>query len=223
MTSENNITKIQKWYRKILYTPIYACKSIIEILNLNETIMNNCLFECVSISKNYPPQKNEYKFIYGKLVEISLLNAFIDIGFKCIDLDKNHKIGSEYKNDISIFKNKFSIKAKLNKGGDVILINKKSTIKHKVDINIMLFVINEGKLYIFPSNFSNSININDYIKEDSGCISYKSKLFTFINKNNKEYIYTFPKLDEEQKKILNDIKEKDIMNDLYNNIIKLKI
>ena len=223
MALEHNITKIQKWYRKVVYKPRYACKSIIEVLNLNENIMKNCLFECMSISKNFPPQKNEYKFIYGKLVEISLLNAFIDIGLKCIDLDKNHKIGSEYKNDISIFKNKFSIKAKLNKGGDVILLNKKSTAKHKVNINIMLLVINEGKLYIFPSNFSNSININDYIKEDAGCISYKSKLFSFIDKNNKEYIYTFPKLDDEQKNLLDDIKEQDIMNDLYNNIIKLKV
>ena len=223
MALEQNITKIQKWYRKLVYKPRYACKSIIEVLNLNENIMKKCLFECMSISKNFPPQKNEYKFIYGKLVEISLLNAFRDIGFKCIDLDKNHKIGSEYKNDISIFKNKFSIKAKLNKGGDVILLNKKSTAKHKVNINIMLLVINEGKLYIFPSNFSNSININQYIKEDAGCISYKSKLFSLIDKNNKEYIYTFPKLDEEQKKSLEDIEEQDIMNDLYNNIIKLKI
>jgi hypothetical protein len=221
--SVDNIRKIQGWYRKISYKPQYVCKSIIEILNLNEKIMKNCLFECMSISKNFPPQKNEYKFIYGKLVEISLLNAFKNIGLNCIDLDKNHKIGSEYKNDIEIFKNKFSIKAKLNKGGDVILLNKKSTNKHKININLMLLVINEGKLYVFPSNFHNSVNINDYIKEDAGCISYKSKLFSLIDKNNKEYIYTFPKLDEEQTNSLSNIEEQDIMNDLYNNIIKLKI
>ena len=220
---EYNIKRIQKWYRNILYKSRNTCKSIIEILNLNENIMKNCLYECVSISKNFPPQKNEYKFIYGKLVEIALTNAFTNIGLKCIDLDKNHKSGSEYKNDISLFKNKFSIKAKLNKGGDIILVNKKSTLKHNININLMLLVINEGKLYIFPSNFNNKININNYIKEDVGSISYKSKLISFIDKNNKEYIYTFPKLDDTQKEDLSKIKEKDIMNDLYNNIIKLKI
>ena len=219
----NNIIRVQQWYRKILYKPIFSCKSIIEILNLNENIMKKCLYECISISKNFPPRKNEYKFIYGKLVEISLLNAFRDIGLNCIDLDKNHKVGSEYKNDISIFKNKFSIKAKLNRGGDVILLNKKSTAKHNVNLNLMLLVINEGKLYIFPSNFDSSININEYIKEDAGCISYKSKLFSLIDKKYTEYIYTFPQLDEEQKISLSDLEEQDIMNDLYNNIIKLKI
>lgn len=219
----NNIIRVQKWYKRILYKPKYSCKSIIEILNFNKNIMKKCLYECISISKNFPPRKNEYKFIYGKLVEISLLNAFRDIGLNCIDLDKNHKVGSEYKNDISIFKNKFSIKAKLNKGGDVILLNKKSTAKHNVNLNLMLLVINEGKLYIFPSNFDSSININEYIKEDAGCISYKSKLFSLIDKKYTEYIYTFPQLDEEQKISLSDLEEQDIMNDLYNNIIKLKI
>ena len=213
--------KIQKWYRNISYSKRNVCKSIIEILKLNENIMRNCFYECLSISKNFPPQKNEYKFIYGKLVEISLINAFTNIGINCIDLDKNHKFGSEYKNDISIFKNNFSIKAKLNKGGNVILVNKKSTSKHKVNINIMLVVINEGKLYIFPSNFDDSINIKEYIKEDAGSISYKSKLFSLIDKKNKDYIYNFPELDETQKDLLSNITEQDIMNDLYKNIIKI--
>lgn len=216
-----SVKMIQKWYRNISYSKRNVCKSIIQILKLNEDIMRNCFYECVSISKNFPPQKNEYKFIYGKLVEISLINAFTNIGINCIDLDKNHKSGSEYKNDISIFKNKFSIKAKLNKGGDVILINKKSTTKHNVSINIMLVVINEGKLYIFPSNFDDSININEYIKEDSGVISYKSKLFSLINKKYKDYIYSFPELDEKQKDLLSNITEQDIMNNLYKDIIKI--
>jgi hypothetical protein len=216
-----SVKMIQKWYRNISYSKRNVCKSIIQILKLNEDIMRNCFYECVSISKNFPPQKNEYKFIYGKLVEISLINAFTNIGINCIDLDKNHKSGSEYKNDISIFKNKFSIKAKLNKGGDVILINKKSTTKHNVSINIMLVVINEGKLCIFPSNFDDSVNINEYIKEDSGVISYKSKLFSLINKKYKDYIYSFPELDEKQKDLLSNITEQDIMNNLYKDIIKI--
>lgn len=68
----------------------------------NIGIMNLCYYKICCISKKYPPQKNENKFIYGKLVEKSLMEAFCKMGFICEDLDKKHKFGSEYKNDITL-------------------------------------------------------------------------------------------------------------------------
>jgi hypothetical protein len=121
-------------------------------------------------------------------------------------------------NDLSLLKIKFSIKGKLNKGGDVILINKKSTAKHNIKLNLILCVINAGKLYIFPSNI---FNIKKYIKEDAGCISYKSSLFTFLDKNYSKYIYIFPSLDDISNKKLSEIKEKNIMSYLYDKFIKI--
>jgi hypothetical protein len=155
------------------------------------------------------------------MVEMSISESFNNIvGIKCIDLDKSHKIGSEYKNDISILNLKFSIKTKLNKGGNVILINKKSNnVKHNTSVNLILCVINEEKLYIFPDNFIP--NIGFYIKHNVGTIEYKSSLFTLINRQYKMFIYTFPKLDRIHKQQLEKLTIVDIFEEMYNKYIKL--
>ena len=133
------IIRIQRYCRLPYQQKLIKCLSIIEILNLNPTIMRDCNFACHKTSKQFPPHKNENKFIYGKMVEMSINEALNKIGLKCIDLDKSHKTGSEYKNDISILNLKFSIKAKLNKGGSVILINKKSNnVKHNISFRRVL-------------------------------------------------------------------------------------
>lgn len=179
--------------------------------------MRNCLFEFIKISKKFPPQKNENKFIYGKLGEFVILNILHELNISnIIDLDKKHIKGSEYKNDIQIDKIKFSIKTKLNKPGDVIMINCKSRNDHKIDCNTIITIINEKKLYIIPK----SMELDEYIKKDSGSILFKSKLFTFINKEHKELIYIFPDITEEQKIIIDNICEVDIYNILYDIHIK---
>ena len=184
-------------------------------LDKNIDIMRKCYKEFCLISKKFPPQKNEYKFIYGKLGEKALISMLENIGINITDLDANHKIGSEYKNDIQIEDIKFSIKVKLNKGGDVIMINCKSKGNHTLDINTIVVVINERKIYFIPKTF----NTDDYIKSDSGSISYKSKLFTHINKKHPELIYTFPELTSDELDIIKGVREVDIYNELYINYI----
>jgi hypothetical protein len=214
------IVKIQSWWRKrcsqIRDVVGIKFKLIIETLINYPEIMRVCLFEITKISILYNPQKNENKFIYGKLIEKSIINAFLKIGFIVKDLDDNHLIGSEYKNDIRILNVDISIKAKLKKGGDVILINKKSTSKHNINMQLLLCVIQDRKLYFIPSNI---VNMNVYVKEDAGCISYKSKLFTFIEKQYSEYIYYFPELSDERKQQLSLLKPIDIMTKLYRDTI----
>jgi hypothetical protein len=211
---------IQNWVRKRLskFNKInIKFKEILHQLQLNEEIMRKCYFEIKLISLKYPPQKNELKFIYGKLVEMSIINAFTKIGFHCNDLDKNHICGSEYKNDITLLGIDISIKAKLNKGSDVILINKKSSSNHKIEIQLLLCLINDGKLYFIPSNI---VDNKIYVKEDAGCISYKGKLLTNIDKKHKEYIYTFPELTFEEKNNLKNIENINIYEKIYNETIK---
>ena len=212
----DNIIKIQKWFHNICNKSKIKCQVIIELLNANPVIMSKYLIEIISISKKFPPRKNENKFIYGKLIEKSLLNAFIDIGFKCEDLDKTHTSGSEYKNDIKMLKLKYSIKAQKSRG-DVRLINTLSTAKHNINMTLILCVINDKKLYIFPSNI---VNQNTYIKKDAGSISYKASLFSWIDKNHPEYIYMFPSLTPEQETNINNIQEIMIYEYLYDTFIK---
>lgn len=192
-----------------------ACINLISMCNLpnNREHMQMCLFELRKISRKFPPLKNEYKFIYGKLCEIALTKAFQKCNIDVVDLDKSHAIGSEYKNDIEVLDHKFSIKTKLNKSGDIIMINCKSTSDHVLDINTILMVINEGLIYIFPTDFFEQ---TDYVKRDSGSISFKGKLITHINKNHQEYIYKFPELKQEHKEELENMSEVDIFTDLYN-------
>jgi hypothetical protein len=55
------------------------CEYIIEEMKMekNEDKMRKCYKELIKISKKFPPQKNENKFIYGKLGE----KALIHIGY----------------------------------------------------------------------------------------------------------------------------------------------
>lgn len=200
---------LQKTARQLACIDLIAACSNIQ----NREHMQTCLFELRKISKKFPPLKNEYKFIYGKLCEIALIKAFQKSSIDVVDLDKSHTMGSEYKNDIQVLDQKFSIKTKLNKSGDIIMINCKSKSEHVLDINTILMVINEGLMYIFPTDFFEQ---KDFVKRDSGSISFRGKLITHINKNHPEYIYKFPELSDEQKETLENMPEVDIFNDLFN-------
>jgi hypothetical protein len=189
---------------------------IIEEMNLqkNEEKMKKCYRELIKISRKFPPQKNENKFIYGKLGEKALVSMFEDIGIKnIVDLDEKHITGSEYKNDIAINDVYFSIKVKLNKPGDIIMINCKSTPDHTLDINTLIIVINERKIYAIPKTF----NTDEYIKRDSGSISYKNKILTYFTKECPKYVYTFPEPESQENLQIPAI---DIFNILYNDYIK---
>lgn len=217
LSNHNDATTIiQKWWNNKTAVINNKFKAIIELLDQYPSIMRECLFQLYKISILYNPQKNENKFIYGKLIEKSLIHALSQIGFKVTDLDDNHSVGSEYKNDISLLNVNISIKGKLKKGGDVILINKKSTSKHKINMQLLLCVIQDHKLYFIPSSI---VDNADYVKEDAGCISYKSKLFTMIDKKHGEYIYKFPDLLEDEKNMLTDLKPLDIMSILFKDTI----
>ena len=198
---------------------LLMCNYLIEQMKLkeNKDTLRKCHYEFKIISKKFPPQKNEYKFIYGKLGEIALINMFSKIGINVKDLDVGHKIGSEYKNDIQINNTKISIKVKLNNKGDVIMINCKSRNDNNLDdINTIVVVINSGLIYVIPKTF----NTDSYIKRDAGCISYKSKLFTHITNNYPEYIYKFPDLLPEEVLKLEETVDVDIYNQLFNDYIK---
>jgi hypothetical protein len=192
------------------------CQYIIEEMKMENNIdkMRKCYRELIKISKKFPPQKNENKFIYGKLGEKALISMFENIGIiDIVDLDILHNTGSEYKNDVIINDVYFSIKVKLNKTGDIIMINCKSTSEHTLDMNTIVVVINEKKIFAIPKTFNSA----EYIKRDSGSISYKNKILTHFTKEYPQYIYTFPEVENEDDL---EISAVDIMTILYNDYIK---
>src|SRR3989344_7789763 len=92
--------------------------------------MEDCYIEIRRILKKFPPSKNENKFIYGKLIEKSIITHINKI-ISCTNLDNNHKYGSEYKNDCLLLNTLYSIKAQKQKS-DVILINKHNKQIHSI-------------------------------------------------------------------------------------------
>jgi hypothetical protein len=98
--------KIKKIERKDLYK-LNPCLNLVNNLNkqYNQENMQSCFHNILKISKLFPPAKNENKFIYGKLIELELINTFNKFSL-CTELDKYHDTGSEYKNDCLINKNK---------------------------------------------------------------------------------------------------------------------
>jgi len=204
-TKKKTIIEFSKINNKML--------SIIILINNEYDIMERCYFEILSTAKKFPPAKNENKFVYGKLIEKALINAFIKCGFNCIDLDSKHTVGSEYKNDIRMLNMDISIKALKNKGSSIVLINKNGKKTHNVDnIQMILCIINEGKLYFIPNNL---IDNDIYVNDSDSQISYRSKLITMFENKYEKYIYNFPKLSKEYQDKLELITEISIYDKLY--------
>ena len=93
------------------------------------------------------------------------------------------------------------------------MINCKSTSEHTLDMNTIVVVINEKKIFAIPKTFNSA----EYIKRDSGSISYKNKILTHFTKEYPQYIYTFPEVENEDDL---EISAVDIMTILYNDYIK---
>lgn len=211
--SSKMIQKNWKLYRNFKTD---TCLRLIKNLNdkKNNNIMSECYFNIFKISKLFPPGKNENKFIYGKLIESELIKCFNKFTV-CEDLDKNHKLGSEYKNDCTIYGKKFSIKASKN-GGNITIINKLNKINHKIDINFIICHITNRKLYIFPS----LIIDKNYIKDDTTNIHFKSSIFRYLETKYPQFIYKFPILTIDNNILLDNTREINIYEYLYNTFVK---
>ena len=137
----------------------------------------------------FPPAKNENKFIYGILIQMAFVELLNGIFHKCVDLDNECKVGSQYKVDCKLnltnyLHRNISIKAKKNKKSKTIIINKNSNnINHNLSGLITAMIIIETEnIIIIPHN----VIPKKFIEYNESNISYKSSLITFLQKN-KEY------------------------------------
>ena len=224
-----SIIKIQHYIRRINNNRISVDK-IIDIINSNikknNIYYNNFFIKCETILKMYPPAKNEYKFIYGNLIQMSIIEVLNNIFYNCIDLDKECKYGSQYKVDCKLNITRYlsrylSIKAKKNKIGKVIIINKLNNNKnYNLSELITIIVILELKdIVIIPHN----IIPNKYIQNNESNISYKSSLFTHLYKNDeyKKYIINLEQNDDYKhfcKNTLPNICNHDIYSELFSKL-----
>jgi hypothetical protein len=206
-------------------------KKIIEfiklVINKYNREHNILCIECQKILKLFNPAKNDYKFIYGILIQKSIIRFLDKIFYKCIDLDKLCLSGSSYKNDCKLFINQnisidMSIKAKKNKSGDVIIINKHSNnrIYNLDDLITIIFIIEFNDIIIIPHK---DIPI-EYVKNNDANILYKSSLFTYIYKNMNQYIIHLTENDDYKNfyiNILDTLTNYDIYTKLYEEFIMI--
>lgn len=224
-----SIIKIQKFHR-------FNRVSIIEDNIINDIIImnikkynnlhNKLFMKCKKVLYMYPPAKNEYKFIYGNLIQMCVVEFLDNIFYKCIDLDTLCKYGSEYKVDCRLHITRYlsknlSIKAKKNKNGKVIIVNKLNNNKCYDLSNLItiIIIIELNDIIIIPHKF-----IQDkYIENNDSNIAYKSALFTYLYKNEecKKYIIHLEQNDEYEmfcKNVLPQISPHDIYSECFNKL-----
>lgn len=183
--------------------------------------LNDLFIKCHKIYRQIPPAKNENKFAFGILIQMALIECLNKSFYKCIDLDEEHKFGSEYKNDCCLFLDKdtsvnISIKAKSKKNGNIIIINNYSS-KIERDLNdliTIIVIVEENLIIIIPHKI---VPVNYIINSDAN-ISYKCSIINYMCKNNIDLIiklYQNDKFNSFIKNELTKIKPKNIYKDLY--------
>jgi len=203
---------------------------LIKILELNELIRRNPEMQdrfwrkMIKILKSYPPAKNENKFLYGKIGEISFINDIIKKLFpESVELDEAVSMGSCYMNDVSVrdkgYKLDLSIKITKNISS-IILINKNSSLpddKYNImDCCVILINIKLMSIFILPISI-----VKEYLKYTGPNIKLRSAVWKYILKNHPEFICKFHMTRVELEKKypeLQEINEKKIYEKLYSEL-----
>lgn len=157
---------------------------------------------------------------------MSVIEILNKIFYSCIDLDKLCISGSSYKVDCKLNITRYlyrniSIKAKKNKTGNVIIINKLNDNKYYdlTDLITIIVIIELNDIIIIP----HILIPNIYIVNNGANILYKSSLFTYLYKNidYKKYIINLEKNNEYKnfcKNKLLQIIPHDIYSECFNKL-----
>lgn len=193
-------------------------KLITRMRELPTETLCNVNYEIKKTLALFPPAKNENKFPYGLIIEQIMINLMGQIG-SATHLDKEHKVGSEYKNDVRIFDDKFSVKASANIGSYITLINKNNVSTHSIsDINLITIFSRDGIISVFPL-----CEIEDpYIENKDSCVRLKGSFYKKYVKNT-NYEFKLPELTDEQKTHIASLKEMSYAEYLYRTFIETRM
>ena len=196
---------------------------ITKLLDNNDEL-NDLFIKCHKIYKQIPPAKNENKFAFGILIQMSIIDCLNKLFYKCEDLDNNHSYGSEYKNDCCLYldeiiKVNISIKAKSKKSGNIIIINNYSSKKERnlSDLITIILIIETNMILILP----HLIIPEEFIINNDANIIYKGSLINYIIKNKPELLIKLKENEKFINFINNDlplINSINIYKDLYDKL-----
>lgn len=196
---------------------IHSSLKLIRLLReLPVDVLRNTNFEIQKTLALFPPAKNENKFPYGLIIEQIMINLMGKVS-EVSQLDKEHKVGSEYKNDVRIFDdNLFSIKACANIGSAITLINKNNVSTHSVcDVKLITIFSRDGIVTAFPL-----CEVEDgYIENKESCIRLKGSFYKKYVKDS-DYEFKLPDLTDEQKIHIASLKEISYADYLYRTFVR---
>lgn len=195
---------------------VTACLKLVTLLrDLPIDVLRNTNFEIKKTLTLFPPAKNENKFPYGLIIEQIIIDLLGKIGITT-HLDKQHKVGSEYKNDARIFDDNFSVKASANIGSAITLINKNNVSSHSVgDVNLITIFSRDGIITALPL-----CEVEDgYIENKDACIRLKGSFYKKYVKDT-NYEFKLPDLTDEQKIHIASLKEISYADYLYATFVR---
>lgn len=199
--------------------PQNVCLRLIdELKKLPVDVLRNTHFEIKKNLKLFPPAKNSNKFPYGLINEKIVINLVKNVGVTQ-HLDNNHISGSEYRNDLSVFNENFSVKAIANIGTKIILVNKLTISEHIVnDLNLINVFCRHGIICVIPI-----ADIDDsYIQNKDSTVCLKGSFYNKYVKNS-AYELKLPELTAEQLASIDSIEEVDYSDYLYEMFVKTNL
>lgn len=197
--------------------------AIIQELQKNNVLMEECLKRIFAIVKMYPPRKDENKFHYGKLIEKTLIH-YIHKVIPCRELDLETSCGSYYKNDVEFLTSQLRCSVKVSKNGSAItLINKRTRNDHcLLGTCFMICNLKKKKLYFIVHQHC----MTPFMKENGAAILYRPTIFGYMEKMHPQFIFNFPiteSFQSFQKNILETIPESNFYATELERILQLPV
>lgn len=201
-----------------IYLSLYL-QGLIKKLSDNDIMMDVCIAKIHQVMREFPPARNENKFIYGKVIEKILIYFFHQME-PCRELDLDISCGSMYKNDVIFLESGVSCSIKVSKNGtDVILVNKKSSAMHPLDNTCFIIcVLKTNRIYFIVHTKE---EFDGFVKDDHGTISYKKSIFAYMESNHKDMIYQFPDGPQLQSIMSQYIPERNLYEQEFSRIMNI--
>jgi hypothetical protein len=190
-------------------------EQIVDMLkNVDPSRLQLLNFKIQKILRCFPPALNKNKFIYGGLIQCSIIDFLNEISHT-EDYDRGHTTGAHYKNDARFMGLDISIKASANVGSSITLINKNGKQEHNVrDINLLVAYTRDEKLALFPVESL----YPTYIADTGSKIEIVGRAYKNVIKNS-QYVIDLPSLSDEQKKVVSECTSVDQERELYERYI----
>lgn len=207
---------IRTWNAKKKLKESYCKRLVSSLFNAKQHTTKQCFFRILQIMNSLPPFRNDYKFLYGKLIELQIINLLDSASqLNCINLDNLSPSHSNYKFDCSINHIPFSIKASKNTSSQITVINKRSKKHHVLhNINYIICFLLVGEIYIFPHH----LLPNYLVQHSCHSVALKKNTYKYLKHNCKQFCFSFPKLSNLQLRSLDSTRQIDLYSVIQNKI-----